>query len=45
MPTFAAAGLLWEMNDRLAHGKSESHLSMLTAQPSVVNWHEMPSAN
>lgn len=45
VPSLAAAGVIWEMKDRLQNGKQESHLSMLMAQPSVVNWHEMPSAH
>jgi hypothetical protein len=45
VPSLAAAGVIWEMKDRLQNGKPESHLSMLMAQPSIVNWHEMPGAH
>lgn len=43
VPAFAAAGMIWELKDQLHHDKdSRTAVSTLIAQPSVLNWHEMP---
>lgn len=44
VPAFAAAGMIWELKDQLHHDKdSRTAISTLVAQPSVLNWHEMPA--
>jgi hypothetical protein len=44
VPAFAAAGIIWELKDQLHHDPhSRTAISTLIAQPSVVNWHEMPA--
>jgi hypothetical protein len=43
LPAFAAAGMIWELKDQLHHDKdSRTAVSTLIAQPSVLNWHDMP---
>jgi hypothetical protein len=45
LPAFAAAGVIWELKDQLHHDKdSRTAVSTLIAQPSVLNWHDMPVA-
>jgi hypothetical protein len=45
LPAFAAAGVIWELKDQLHHDKdSRTAVSTLIAQPSILNWHDMPVA-
>lgn len=40
MPALAAAGLVWHAKDMLSSG--DQGLAMLDAQPSVLNFYELP---
>lgn len=43
MPALAAAGLVWQAKDLLSpSGEPTAVHSTLLAQPSIVNWHELP---
>jgi hypothetical protein len=42
MPAFAAAGLVWQAKDLLHNDQTAVH-STLATQPSIVNWHDLPT--
>lgn len=43
MPALAAAGLVWQAKDLLSPSSEPTAVhSTLLAQPSIVNWHELP---
>lgn len=41
MPALAAAGLVWHAKDMLSN---EQGLSVLDAQPSILNFYDLPQA-
>jgi hypothetical protein len=42
MPALAAAGLVWHAKDMLSN--DQQGLSMLDAQPSILNFYDLPQA-